>query len=340
VLGMTPAALDALMATGRLFARAPGLAFEYSNLGYALLGRVLTNVGGEPYQAFVWRTILEPLGMVRTTFDAVAAARDDFAWGYRLDEGAWSRERLEPDGEVGAMGGLATTAPDYARYVAFLLSAWPPRDDPESGPVRRSSVREMGVFHAPPFLPDAVDGRPAPASAYGYGLFNAADAQLGRRLHHPGGLPGYGSHMLVLPNSGVGVFAFGNRTYAPMSRLTVRVAEMYLADHPKRAPAPPSPWLKRAVEAIVAAYAAGRIETAETVFAENLLLDMPVRLRNAELLRLKQQLGEGRLESIEPTHALSGRFVMACEKGRLRGTIILSPEAEPGIQKLTLSANR
>lgn len=339
VLGMTPPALDELMAKGRLFARAPGLAFEYSNLGYALLGRVLTNVSGEPYQAFVRHTILEPLGMARTTFDAFEAARDDFAWGYRLDEGAWSRERLEPDGEVGAMGGLATTAPDYARYIAFLLSAWPPRDDPEAGPVRRATVREMGLFHAPPFMPDAVDGRPSPASAYGYGLFNAADAQLGRRLHHPGGLPGYGSHMLLLPSSGVGVFAFGNRTYAPMSRLTVRIAEMFQAAQPKRAPAPPSPWLKRAVEAIVAAYAAGRIETAEAVFAENLLLDMPARLRNAELAVLKQQFGEGRLESIEPAHALAGRFVIACENGRLRGTIILSPQAEPEIQKLTFATD-
>src|SRR5580698_1733409 len=50
MLGMSPAALDALIATGTLFARPPGLAFEYSNLGYALLGRVITNVSGEPYQ--------------------------------------------------------------------------------------------------------------------------------------------------------------------------------------------------------------------------------------------------------------------------------------------------
>jgi serine-type D-Ala-D-Ala carboxypeptidase/endopeptidase len=48
VLGMAPAGLDELIAAGTLFARPPGLAFEYSNLGYALLGRVLTNVGGEP----------------------------------------------------------------------------------------------------------------------------------------------------------------------------------------------------------------------------------------------------------------------------------------------------
>jgi CubicO group peptidase (beta-lactamase class C family) len=338
VLGMSPATLDMLIETGALFARPPGLAFEYSNLGYALLGRAITNVTGEPYQSFIRRTLLQPLGMTRTTFDAFEAARGDFAWGYRCDDGVFSRERLEPDGEVGAMGGLATTAADYTRYLAFLLNAWPPRDDPESGPVRRASVREMGLFHAPPFLPDTVDGRAASASAYGYGLVDAADPTLGRRLHHPGGLPGYGSHMLFLPERRVGVFAFANRTYAPMSRLTPRLAELFLATQPKPAPMPPSPWLKRAVDAVVSAYRAGRIETASSVLAENLLLDTPAPLRDAELRRLKEQLGEGRLESIEPTHALAGRFEMACEKGRLLGTIILSPEAVPGIQKLVLTA--
>jgi CubicO group peptidase (beta-lactamase class C family) len=334
VLGMSPATLDALIATGQLFSRPPGIAFEYSNLGYALLGRVITNVSGEPYQRFIRHTLLQPLGMTRTTFDAFEAARGDFAWGYRCDSNVFSRERLEPDGEVGAMGGLATTAADYTRYLTFLLGAWPPRDDPESGPVRRASVREMGLFHAPPVLPD-----PPVPTAYGYGLVDAVDPVLGRRLHHPGGLPGYGSHMLFLPERGVGVFAFANRTYAPMSRLTPHLAALFLAEQPKPAPLPPSPWLKRAVEAVVSAYTAGRIETAASVFAENLLLDMPAPLRDAELARLKQQLGEGCLESIEPTHALAGRFVMACANGRLRGTIILSPEAEPGIQKLALRAD-
>jgi hypothetical protein len=32
------------------------------------------------------------------------------------------------------MGGLLTTATDRGKYVAFRLSAWPARDDPEAGP--------------------------------------------------------------------------------------------------------------------------------------------------------------------------------------------------------------
>jgi D-alanyl-D-alanine-carboxypeptidase/D-alanyl-D-alanine-endopeptidase len=331
VLGMTPAALDELIATGTLFARAPGLAFEYSNLGYALLGRVLTNVSGEPYQDCLRRLFLAPLGMARTTFDAIAAARGDYAFGYRLDGEAWSRERIEPDGEVGAMGGLVTTAPDYARWVAFLLSAWPARDEPETGPVRRASVREMGLYHAPPFQSDAPNPRP---TAYGYGLMNALDTRLGRLLHHPGGLPGYGSHVLMLPERGWGVFAFANRTYARMSKLTPLLAQILHDAAPKPPPVAPSPALRRAADAVAAAFASGRIEDAAHACAENLLLDTPAHLRNAELVALKKRLGEGAVETIEPEHALAGDFILACVRGRLKATVILSPERQPGIQKL------
>jgi CubicO group peptidase (beta-lactamase class C family) len=336
VLGMRPAGLDALMETGNLFARPPGVAFEYSNTGYGLIGRAITNVAGMPYQAFITRNILEPLGMTRTTFDAPAASRGDYAWPYRLDDDQWSREQIEPDGEVGAMGGLATTVPDYARYVAFLLNAWPARDDPETGPVRRSSVREMGLFHAPPFAHDPE--RSASPSAYGYGLNNTADPKLGRLLHHAGGLPGYGSHVLMMIDHGVGIMAFGNRTYAPMPRLTARLAEVVHAILP--APPPPvvSRAVVRAVEAIVMAYNAGRIEVAKSVLALNFLPDTPARFRDRELVELKQKLGEGRIEKIDGIHALAGRFTFACEKGRLEGTVLLSPEPGAGIQRLTLKA--
>ena len=241
------------------------------------------------------------------------------AWGYRFDEGKWSRERLEPDGEVGAMGGLATTAPDYARYVAFLLERLAgarrsgdrpgaPLERARDGPVPRAAVPAR-----------AVDGRAPAASAYGYGLMNSADPEArppAASLRRPAGLR---LAHAAAARRGIGVFAFGNRTYAPMSRITLAIAETVHALQPPRAPAAPSPWLKRAVEAVVAAYAAGRIEVAEAVFAENLLLDMPARLRNVELAALKQRLGEGRLESIEPVHALDGRFTMVCANGRLRG---------------------
>lgn len=233
------------------------------------------------------------------------------------------------------MGGLVTTAPDYARWVAFLLSAWPARDEAEAGPVRRASVRELALYHAPPYRPESGDPLP---SAYGYGLVSSADGELGRRLHHAGGLPGYGSHVLMLPDRGRGVFAFGNRTYAPMSKLTPQLAGIWHRATPKPAPAAPSPALRRAIDAVIAAYAAGRIEDVADACAVNLLLDKPARLRNAELADLKKRLGKATtVAAIEPEHALAGDIVLACERGRLKIELVLSPEARPGIQKLVFA---
>ena len=176
-----------------------------------------------------------------------------------------------------------------------------------------------------------------PPSAYGYGLVTAADRELGRRLHHSGGLPGYGSHVLLMPERGWGVMAFGNRTYAQMSQITLRIAELLHEAAPPLDVAPPSPMLARAIDAVVAAYASGRIENAAENFAVNFLLDMPVRLRNAELATLKNDMGEGHLEQVVPQHALAGDFVLACAQGRLKGSIVLAPGAEAGIQKLTFT---
>jgi hypothetical protein len=46
------------------------------------------------------------------------------------------------------------------------------------------------------------------------GFYAASDCELGLTLNHGGGYPGYGSHVLLLPDFGVGIFALANRTYA------------------------------------------------------------------------------------------------------------------------------
>src|SRR5690554_3897517 len=49
---------------------APGTDFEYSNLGYAYLGKVITRVSGQEYRDYVRTQILEPLGLDHTRFSA------------------------------------------------------------------------------------------------------------------------------------------------------------------------------------------------------------------------------------------------------------------------------
>jgi N-acyl-D-amino-acid deacylase len=43
----------------------PGARSAYSNFGYCVLGRVIEKVGGEPYEDFVKKTVLAPMGITR-----------------------------------------------------------------------------------------------------------------------------------------------------------------------------------------------------------------------------------------------------------------------------------
>src|SRR3954454_2645198 len=132
-----------LLRDGVPFTRAPATAMESSNLGYALLGRIITNVSGQPYKDFVAGLLLAPLSMSATGYDVAAAPRERRALGYRWEDNAWKVEPTMAHGAFGAMGGIQTSATDYAKWVSYLLSAWPPRDGTDTGPVRRSSVREL-----------------------------------------------------------------------------------------------------------------------------------------------------------------------------------------------------
>ena len=207
-----------MLQAGVPFTRPPATAYEYSNLGYAMLGRIVATVSRQPYKDYVESTLLRPLGMVASGFEAEQAPRELRALGYRWEDDEWREEPTLAHGAFSAMGGLQTSATEYARYVAWLLSAWPARDGADAGPVRRSSVRELAQGSNFPRLRPRFGRSGADAcrqaSAYGMGMIVATDCDLGLTLSHSGGYPGYGSHVLLLPEHGIGVFAFANRTYA------------------------------------------------------------------------------------------------------------------------------
>ena len=110
-----------LLREGVPFARAPATAWEYSNLGYALLGRIITNVSGRPYADTITQTLLKPLGMESSGFFVDAAPRERLALGYRWEDDEWRLEPTMAHGAFGAMGGIQTSANDYARWVASTV---------------------------------------------------------------------------------------------------------------------------------------------------------------------------------------------------------------------------
>ena len=327
------------------FTRAPGSAFEYSNVGYALLGRIITNASRRPFAETIQGEILRPLGMTSSGFVAHKASAERRALGYRWEDDAWKLEPLLGHGAFDPIGGLETSANDYAKWVAFLLSAWPPRDDPDSGPVKRATVRELAV-------PTSVlrsrqrpsgtsgGGCQQPAS-YSYGLNITIDCEVGLNLSHGGGYPGYGSHMLLFPERGVGLFVFTNRTYAgPIAPLWDAAMTLFEAGELGEVPdAAVSESLSRAYRAAAAIYTAGTISAGGDALAMKVLIDhRDADHWSRDLATLKA--GSGDCDTSAPvrsTGALSGIFTWRCAHGRIQGSIGLSPDTPPRIQSLSLA---
>ena len=127
------------------------------------------------------------------------------------------------------MGGMITSVESFSKYVALHQSAWPVRNDLESGPVKRSSIREMQQpwrFAALNTSYKYPSGREcAMASAYAYGLRWSKDCEGRETVGHTGGLPGFGSNWVILPEYGIGVILFANVTYAPTSLANTMVLD-------------------------------------------------------------------------------------------------------------------
>jgi len=331
-----------LLEGGVPFTRAPETAYEYSNLGFAILGRIVTNVSGHPYPDTIATTLLRPLGMDSSGFVADAAPRERRALGYRWENDGWRLEPTLGPGAFGAMGGLQTSARDYAKWVSFLLSAWPPRDEADSGIVKRATVRELAQGSNFPTL-RSRPGRSAPAcrqaATYGMGMRVAIDCDLGFTLSHSGGYPGYGSHVLLLPARSTALFAFANRTYAPVATAVwdAALALQKAGLLPGERPTPVSAALADAYASIGGIYRAGDVQVAADKLAMNFLLDRSAENWARTLRRLRDQVGECSVDAApRATGALSGEFLWQCEHGRVQGSMELAPTRPPRIQQLLL----
>lgn len=242
LLDWTESDLRTFLANGFTFSNTPGIAWEYSNLSYAILGLIISKVAGVPYQRYILKEICEPLGMKDTVFEYSSVPTANLAIGYRHEEEQWKREAHLHDGIFGAMGGLCSTIDDFGKYIRFHQSAWndmkhgienesPYQNDKishENLPISPSSLREMHMFSAFIGHGTGIDGIPRPkksivtplpdpepetaieaggtkntcAMGYGYGLRLSLDSTGVTIVRHAGGLPGFGSEWRFTPHHG------------------------------------------------------------------------------------------------------------------------------------------
>ncbi len=280
---------------------APGAGHSYSNLAMSLAGVVVARVSGQPYRDYVTTRILAPLGMRATTWDPPPGVKADTALG-----------AAEP------AGGLWSTVDDAARLVSFELGAWPPRDDPDAGPVRRATVRE---------------------SQQGGTWVNLRDPVAGQILFHNGMTKGYSASVWLLPSRGLGLVAFAN---APASEALDAVSRQALAILADAVPAPEPVMTEPVAEAMarfVALMAVPDAKGVEELFAPSFLQLVPVE-RVVETLQGANAGVCGPLRVLEVASYLEARARIECPGGVFELRIHVEESAPHKIDMATIQPAR
>jgi len=179
---------------------APGERFEYSNQGIDLAGATLEAVRGQPFVRCMQDDVLTPLGLTASTFDqATATARPSYASPY-------TRRRRVPirNGIVHPMlaaGGMISTAPDLARFLAFHRNEGRVGGQPW---VRQTLLRDI---YTPQF---SARGQP---TGYGLAMYKAIEHDTIRFSHGGFGF-GISAHYRWLPEHDFGVVVLTNQDAA------------------------------------------------------------------------------------------------------------------------------
>ncbi|KPF60064.1 hypothetical protein IP88_16080 [alpha proteobacterium AAP81b] len=216
----------------------PGAHWYYSNTGYDLLGAAIARIEGRPVGEVIEARIARPLGMAATRGAIRWRDRARYPASYaplRPDLPTLQRMALAPAPWVDAAlaaGSVASTLPDIARYLRYLINAGQGRGAP------LLSDAAAAAWLANPVLQDPA----VKDELYGLGLMHRFDE--GRRLlHHTGGMVSFSSSFHVDAAAGTGAFAscaVGGINYRPRLLTRFAVKALRLARAGAAIPAPPS----------------------------------------------------------------------------------------------------
>ncbi|HWE46121.1 MAG TPA: serine hydrolase [Caulobacteraceae bacterium] len=194
----------------------PGTTYLYSNSGYFLLSVIVKRVTGKPLNAVARADLFDPLGMTMTRFQHDhSAIIPNKAYGYDLRDDAWHTSNSMND-VVGA-GGLYSSIDDMFHWMDNF-------EDPKVGAEALAAMEAPGKLN---------DGK---AIEYGMGLEPTTYRGL-KVIEHGGALAGYRTEDMWFPSEKLSVVVLCNDGAASPGVFARTIADLFLKDAPKPAPA-------------------------------------------------------------------------------------------------------
>ncbi|WP_326580879.1 beta-lactamase family protein [Streptomyces sp. NBC_00481] len=211
-----------------------GRRFHYSNPGFTLLGALVEQLRGAPWEDVLRREVLEPLGLRRTTWHPEAPHAG--GWAVHPWADVMLPEQVEDLGRMGPAGQLWSTTGDLARFAVLLAKG-------DDRVLSAESVAEMRTPAAPGEAADVSAG-----SAYGLGM--QLQHRDGRFLvGHGGSVPGFLAQLLISVEDDVAAVVLTNCTSGPVVSEVAADLVRIVAEAEPRIPEPwrPLPEVDRSV---------------------------------------------------------------------------------------------
>ena len=340
-LGISESEMLSMFRKGISFSNEPGVSYEYSNMGFAMLGQIIKNVSGQSYQSYIIEKIWKPLGMNNTYWDYKKVPDAQLVRGYRWLRSQYIEQPMEGDGAYGIMGGMLTSIEDFSKYMTFHQNAYR-TEAPQSKVLKKSSIKEMHFpanFSSMNLRGFTSVGEPCQnVSFYGYGLRIDQNCNQIRTIGHSGGLPGFGSDWKFLPAYNLSILTFTNGTYGSASSMNSQMIP-FIIDKAGLIPIsfPVTPILKQRQNELLAFLPKWQNAQQSEIFAENFFLDYFPDLLKSEAEDIFNKAGKIlKTNEIMPENGLRGKFLLEGEKANIEISFTMSPENPPLIQAYSI----
>jgi CubicO group peptidase (beta-lactamase class C family) len=199
--------------------------FQYSNLHYTILGRVVQQVTGKPWKDALAERVLEPAGMTRTTaYASKLYGFDDVALPHAYS--ASGTPSLAPlrktDRTMHAAGGMGASGNDLARWLRLNLGGG---EIDGKRIVSQTGCAEMQKLTCPDRSTRKILSQHV---RLGYGLGWQIGELRGRKIvQHNGGYSGAAAHVSFLPEQGFGVAVVANTDGPAGGWVDIIASEVY-----------------------------------------------------------------------------------------------------------------
>lgn len=179
---------------------APDSVFEYSNIGYGILGLALSRAAHQSYISMVDERILHRLHMHNSFFRIPAAKQEKVAAGYSINAATGFINEAKPKREHQGRGykvpngGLYATANDLCRFMI---------EQSHSGEKNSLLTKESSDMMTSIQTPADDDG------SYGFGYF-IRNEQGFKIVEHDGAVSGYNAYIAWNPDLKIGIVLLRN----------------------------------------------------------------------------------------------------------------------------------